>query len=96
MLSYKLPYGPKGFQGTWTIVKLVHGGTETLDPTVARTVVFSGTTYEIKAGTRSVEKGTFRADATATPNRIEGTVTAGEEKGSRWHGIYEVHDRRIA
>jgi uncharacterized protein (TIGR03067 family) len=86
----KLPDGPKGFQGTWTIVKLVHGGADTVDPTTARTVVFTGTTYEIKFGNRSVEQGTFRADATTTPNRIDVTATTGEDKGTRWHGIYEL------
>ncbi len=86
----KLPDGSKEVEGTWTIVKMVRGGTEAVDATTARTVVFQGATYEIKFGDRSVEKGTFRVDAAATPKRIEGTATAGEEKGTRWHGIYEL------
>lgn len=86
----KSPDGSKEVQGTWTIVKTVLGGAESVNPTTARTVVFQGATYEIKFGDRSIEKGTFRVDAAATPKRIEGTATAGEEKGARWHGVYEV------
>lgn len=85
-----LPDGRKAFQGTWRIVDTEKGGKEPPDKVTARTVVFEGNKYRIKAGDKVVEEGTFAAYATKTPNRIEVTVTSGEDKGKKWHGIYEL------
>jgi uncharacterized protein (TIGR03067 family) len=85
-----LPDGQKAFQGTWTIVETEKGGGKAGEKVAAPTVVFDGDMYRIKAGEDLVEEGTFAADATKTPNRIRVTVTAGEDKGKKWHGIYEL------
>lgn len=81
--------GQKAFQGTWTIVSLEHGGKKD-DKLSAATVVFDGNKYRILAGKKSVEEGTFTADATKTPNQIDVTATTGPDKGKKWHGIYEL------
>ena len=81
--------GQKAFQGTWTIVELEKGKAGD-QPVSAPTVEFRGDKYAIKAGDQTVEEGTFRADARKAPNRIEVTVTAGKDKGQKWHGIYEL------
>jgi uncharacterized protein (TIGR03067 family) len=86
----KLADGKKAFQGTWTIVSLEHGGKKADEPVTAGTVVFKGDKYVIKAGDKTVEEGTFQVDAAKTPNRIEVTVKAGEDKGKKWHGVYEL------
>jgi uncharacterized protein (TIGR03067 family) len=79
----------KAFQGVWTIVQQEEGK-KGEKPVVAPTVVFEGEKYTIKAGDKVVEEGTFSADASKTPNRIEVTVTAGPDKGKKWHGVYEL------
>lgn len=88
--------GPKAFQGTWTIVSMERGqkkdGKDEAKklPVTNPTVVFTGGKYAIKAGDETVEEGAFTADAKATPNRITVTVTSGDDKGTRWHGVYEL------
>lgn len=86
----KLPDGPAGFRGTWTIVELQAGGKKADPPVTAGTVVFTGDKYVIKSGDAVVEEGTFRTDAAKTPNRIDVTATAGADKGKSWHGVYEL------
>jgi len=81
--------GMKAFQGTWTIVEM-EKGKKGDQPVSAPTVVFEGNKYTIKAGDKTVEEGTFSADASKTPHRIEVTSTAGMDKGKKWHGIYEL------
>ena len=86
----RLPDGQRGFQGTWTIVSLEYGGKKGDDPIDAGTVVFRADRYAIKAGDKTVEEGTFRADAEQTPNRIDVAATSGKDKGMKWHGVYEL------
>ena len=52
--------------------------------------MFKSDKYLIKAGDKTVEEGKFKADATRTPNRIDVEVTSGEDKGKKWHGVYEL------
>ena len=85
--------GPKEFQGTWTIVeseKVDPAKRKTDEPVAAKTVVFSGNTYAIKYGDKTVEEGTFSVDATKSPPKIVVEATRGEGTGTKWHGIYEL------
>jgi uncharacterized protein (TIGR03067 family) len=86
--------GKKAFQGTWTIVSMEVVGEKKKEPkekpVTAPTVVFDGDKYRIKAGDEVVEEGTFKANAAKTPNRIGVAVTAGVDKGKKWHGVYEL------
>lgn len=84
-----LPNGQKGFQGTWTIVSLEHGGRQP-DKVTNGTVVFKGSEYEIKHGDKTVETGTFKAVAAKTPHLIDAEAKTGEHKGTKWHGLYEL------
>jgi uncharacterized protein (TIGR03067 family) len=80
----------KAFQGTWMIVDTKKGDSKDKEPVTARTVVFDGDTYRIKAGDKVVEEGTFTVDGSKTPKQIEVAATAGMDKGMKWHGIYEI------
>ena len=82
--------GRKAFQGTWTIVSMELGGKKVEEKVTASTVVFDGDKYKIMAGDKAVEEGTFTADASKTPNRIDVAATAGVDKGTKWHGVYEL------
>lgn len=84
------PDGRKAFQGTWTIASLEHGGKKVEEKVAASTVVFDGDKYRILAGDKAVEEGTFTVDASRTPNRIDVVATAGIDKGTKWHGVYEL------
>jgi len=77
----------EAFQGTWTIVDRKKADTK--EPVTAPTVVFEGDTYQIKAGDKVIEKGTFKVDGSKAPKQIEVTATEGMDKGHKWHGIYE-------
>lgn len=93
MMSADDNAGPKEFQGTWTIVESAKGDPakeKKAEPVTARTVVFTGTSYAIKYGDKTIEEGTFTVDAGRTPPRIEVEATSGEGKGTKWHGIYEL------
>lgn len=76
----------KPFQGSWTIVDKKK--VENEEPKTARTVMFEGDKYKIKAGDKVVEEGTFTVDG--AKKHIEVTVTEGADEGRTWHGIYEV------
>ena len=80
----------KAFQGTWTIVHTKKGDDKDKEPVTAPTVVFDGDKYRIKAGDKVVEEGTFSVDGSKSPKHIEVAATAGEDKGKKWHGIYEL------
>jgi uncharacterized protein (TIGR03067 family) len=80
----------KAFQGTWTIVDTKKGDAKDKEPVTARTVVFDGDKYRIKAGDKVVEEGTFAVDGSKSPRRIEVAATAGMDKGMKWHGVYEL------
>lgn len=88
--------GRKAFQGTWTIVSMTRGEKKegkaevSKQPVTAPTVVFTGDKYVIKAGDETVEEGTFTAEAGQTPNRITVHTTSGDDKGRKWHGVYEL------
>ena len=85
--------GPKEFEGTWTIVeseKVDPAKHKKDEPVVARTVVFSGNTYTIKYGDKTVEEGKFSVDATKSPPKIVVEAVRGEGTGTKWHGIYEL------
>jgi uncharacterized protein (TIGR03067 family) len=82
--------GRKALEGTWTIVSAERDGKKVEGNVAAATVVFDGDKYKILAGDKAVEEGTFTADASKTPNRIDVTVTTGEDKGKKWHGVYEL------
>jgi uncharacterized protein (TIGR03067 family) len=82
--------GRKAFQGTWTIVSLERGGKKVEEKVTASTVVFDGDKYRILAGDKAVEEGTFSTDASKTPNRIDVMATSGADKGTKWHGVYEL------
>lgn len=83
----------KAFQGTWTIVDQKRADTK--EPVSAPTVVFTGDKYQIKAGTKVVEEGTFKVDASKFPKHIEVAATEGMDKGKKWHGIYEIDSDTI-
>jgi uncharacterized protein (TIGR03067 family) len=76
----------KPFQGTWTIVDRKRADTK--EPVTARTVVFEGDRYRIKAGDKVVEEGRFAVDD--AKKHIEVAATEGMDKGQKWHGIYEI------
>jgi uncharacterized protein (TIGR03067 family) len=78
------------FQGTWTIVDTKKGDTKDKEPVTAPTVVFDGDKYRIKAGEKVIEEGMFTVDGSKTPKQIEVAAAAGEGKGMKWHGIYEL------
>jgi uncharacterized protein (TIGR03067 family) len=82
--------GKKAFQGTWTIVAMERGGKKVEEKVTASTVVFDGDKYRILAGDKAVEEGTFRVDASKSPNQIDVAATAGIDKGTKWHGVYEL------
>jgi uncharacterized protein (TIGR03067 family) len=82
--------GKKAFQGTWTIVSLERGGKKVEEKVTASTVVFDGDKYRILAGDKAVEEGTFTVNAAKTPNQIDVVATAGIDKGTKWHGVYEL------
>jgi uncharacterized protein (TIGR03067 family) len=84
------PDGRKALQGTWTIVSLEHGGKKADEKVTASTVVFKGDKYRILAGEKAVEEGTFTVDASKTPNQIDVAATSGPDKGTKWHGVYEL------
>lgn len=81
--------GRKALQGTWTIVSMERGGKKAEKPG-ASTVVFEGETYKILDGDTVVEGGMFSADARQTPNVINVSATTGADKGTKWHGVYEL------
>ena len=78
------------FQGTWRIVNSKKGDDKDKEPVSAPTVVFEGDRYRIKAGDKVVESGTFKADGSKSPKRIEVASTEGMDKGKKWHGVYEI------
>jgi len=80
----------EALQGTWTIVDTRKGETKGKEPVTARTVVFEGGKYRIKAADKVAEEGTFSLDGSKSPKQIEVAATEGKDKGKRWHGIYEV------
>jgi uncharacterized protein (TIGR03067 family) len=80
----------EAFQGTWTIVDTKKGDTKDKEPVTARTVVFEGGKYKIKAGDKVVEAGTFKVDVSKATKHIEVAATEGKDKGMKWHGIYEI------
>ncbi|MBL8797634.1 MAG: TIGR03067 domain-containing protein [Planctomycetia bacterium] len=78
----------QAFQGTWTIVERQKADSK--EPVTAPTVVFAGDKYQIKAGDKVVEEGTFQVDGAKSPKLIEVAATAGMDKGKKWHGIYQI------
>jgi uncharacterized protein (TIGR03067 family) len=84
-----LPDGQKAFAGVWTVIEQERGK-KSDEPLAARTVEFRGDHYTIKAGDKVFEEGTFSADARHSPRLIDITVTSGEDKGKKWHGVYEL------
>jgi uncharacterized protein (TIGR03067 family) len=78
-------------EGTWQATSGIDHGKK-IPAAKAKTlsITFKGGKYTVKVGSRAVENGTYKADASKTPAEIERTAGNGPDKGKTSLGIYEV------
>lgn len=78
-------------QGKWQAVSSNRGGQD--DPNAARhSMTFDKDTVVIKAGDRTIVKGTFKLDPAKSPKHIDIAIEEGSDdvKGKTGRGIYEL------
>jgi uncharacterized protein (TIGR03067 family) len=81
-------------QGTWAAASVEYNGDKVEADLVKNlTIVLDGDTMTIKGESAEVKKygkATLKIDPTTTPKIIDITISAGDEKGTTFEGIYEV------
>jgi uncharacterized protein (TIGR03067 family) len=85
--------GPAELEGTWKVTAMERDGKKAkLAEGKGKGAVFTikGRRYALTIGDRVAEEGTFKVDASKRPRAVVFTVTAGEDKGKTFHGVYEV------
>ena len=86
----KTTTGTNEFEGEWTMVSGVMNG-QAMDASMVKWVrrVFDGNQTTVTTGPQVMLKVEFRADAFASPKRIDYMNLAGAHKGKKQLGIYE-------
>jgi uncharacterized protein (TIGR03067 family) len=81
-------------KGTWAATTIEYNGEKVLGGTVKELkVVIDGDTLTVKGEDEEVKKygkATLKIDPTTTPKLIDVSFTTGDEKGTKFEGIYEV------
>lgn len=83
----------KRFEGEWTVVQMIVGGTTADKEALANmTFRFTGKKYVQKVGETVVEAGMQYLDPTKLPRTMDIDVTEGDTAGQRQLAIYEFVD----
>ena len=81
-------------QGTWAAATLEYNGEKVLGDLIKELkVVVEGDTMTIKSEAPEVEKygkATLKIDPATTPKVMDVSITKGDEKGTKFEGIYQV------
>lgn len=82
----------KQIEGIWRIVALQVDGNKSEPEDAKKFTVVNGAdgTWILRDGDKEIAKGTSTIDPTKKPKTIDFELTAGEGKGDRYHGIYEL------
>ncbi len=81
----------KRFQGTWRTVSLTIDGRKIPDDEIQdRRVIIIDDRYVVVDGNKTIQRGSFRLDASKTPKQINTFPADGPNKGKVDLGIYEL------
>ena len=83
--------------GEWRVVSIVANGNTNADPVVARVTVVNELDgkWSLLSNGKIIAEGTSTIDPTTNPKTIELKSSRGSvenARGTRYHGIYEVHE----
>jgi len=76
-------------QGTW-VAESSERSAHAADDLRGHQLTFAGDRFTIRSKGKVVYQGTYTTDPSAKPATIDFKNTAGEMKGKRWLGIYEM------
>jgi uncharacterized protein (TIGR03067 family) len=83
-----VPHAQTGkLDGTWTAVAAERDG-KPADELKGHRLTFRGETFAILRDTRTLYKGTYKADHAKKPAQIDFRNLEGDAKGQMWRGIY--------
>jgi len=89
----------KKLQGTWTAKSIEYGGEQVLgDNLKDLQIVIAGNKLSVKGESSDLDKYaklTFKIDPGTTPKIIDVTISAGDEKGTVFEGIYELKGDKL-
>lgn len=85
----------KLLEGTWRIVALEVDGHKSKDEDARKFTVVNGADgkWSLRSEGKEIIKGTNAIDPTQKPKTIEITLTAGQDKGKSFLGIYELGEK---
>jgi len=85
----------KLLEGTWRIVFLEINGNRSKDEDARKFTVVNGSDgkWSLHSEGKEIIKGTNAIDPTQKPKQIEITLTAGQDKGKSFLGIYELGEK---